>query len=815
MFKFKKRQEKGQEQDAEKEDIEKVKTSRKSKQKPKQKPKKRTTKNSLYKMGLSDGVSSTILSYLENKAEEKDGLVRHQDGGYIVLAISEQTIIDALSNGDKKNIKESEAFGQLGLSLKKTDEVMFSTTLPKDIENGYVTIAPTKETLDSLLQFEEFRKNFFNWAILSEEISDEDLGGCASIQDGTVSFEELQKVMTNLEMFKSIERIDVSKEFVFKDYSRKQNNDFEEESIEEESSEEQPVEEFIQSSMEEIEEEFTEELEADEAVKDSVTNLLDNLVSQQGTTIKQPIEQPIDDFYSDAIGGTAEMQQDYVESTLQNKNETKKTLDLPRYLHSESLEEYFKQSEPFVFEFLESEDQSLNQVANELRATQNAKLIQKHNESQSVIQAAFESKMKVVIEKIEKDYTVIEEKSPDNIFYQKIKELEEIKIQTEQKIEPLISKKLEGEIEKIREQIYVEIEEFKRIKEREMKSEIMIFSDDFKKREKQSLLLQMKNDFLDKEQKVLKSRQEYVDLLIMSAKNQIENDLIKEAITLTKHEEELFIHCKKEIDTYVQNQYMKEIERLKMVERESIENSQIEKAQRQFKLKLEELVLQNQNEQDAIKRNYVEIIERVKNQHQIDLTKLRSDTETVQSHLNETEIERNQLVEKEQELKEQHLEEMKNEVGKYKIRTDELTTQIQTQQKLLDNQNEREIRLNKKNWVSIIGASIGTLVLGSGITYFASTLDTSTASTSNNTPTIIQMGETSKNVSASTNSNDIEGYVAVNKKSMNTIMVGYKEAYELGNIVTVNSNATGEVVKVSGNTVTVKFDKKKYTFEMI
>lgn len=805
MFKIKKRQEKGQEQDTEKEDIEKIRTSRKSKKNLKQNSKKRTSKNSLYKMGLSDGVSSTILSYLENKAEEKDGLVRHQDSGYIVLAISEQTIIDALSNGDKKNIKESEAFGQLGLSLKKTDEVMFSTTLPKDIENGYVTIAPTKETLDSLLQFDEFRKHFFNWAILSNEVSDEDLDGCASIQDGTISFEELQKVMANLEMFRTVERIDISKEFVVKDYLRQQNDHFEADSIEE-----QLVEEFVQSSLEEIEE----ELEADEAVKNNVTNLVDDLVSQKEETIGKTIE-PIDDFYSDAIGGTVEMQQDYVENTLQNKSETKKNLDLPKYLRSESLDEYFKQSEPFVFEFLESEDQDLNQVANELRATQNAKLIQKHNESQSVIQAAFESKMKVVIEKIETDYTVIEERSPNNIFYQKIKELEAIKIKTEQKIEPLISKKLEGEIEKIREQIYVEVEEFKRIKEREMKAEIMIFSDDFKKREKQSLLLQMKNDFLEKEQKVLKSRQEYVDLLIMSAKNQIENELIKEAIMLTKHEEELFIHCKKEVDTYVQNQYMKEIERLKMVERESIENSQIEKAQRQFKLKLEELVLQNQNEQDVIKRNYAEIIERVKEQHQIDLTKLRSDVNTVQRHLNVAENERNQLVEKEKELKEQHLEEMKNEVGKYKIRTDELTTQIQTQQKILDNQNEREIRLNKKNWVSIIGASIGTLILGSGITYFAATLDTSTASTSNNTPTIIQMGETSKNVSASTKSNDIEGYVAVNKKSMNTIMVGYKEVYDLGNIVTVNSNATGEVVKVSGNTVTVKFDKKKYTFEMI
>lgn len=103
------------------------------------------------KIGFQDMIGETLLSKIAELADKDDNFVTAVDGGYLLLALTED---------DLEQIKESsqqdgsDEYGEFFHLLQ--DERIATATLRTDLEHGIVGIIPTKETFRVLMEYDAF-----------------------------------------------------------------------------------------------------------------------------------------------------------------------------------------------------------------------------------------------------------------------------------------------------------------------------------------------------------------------------------------------------------------------------------------------------------------------------------------------------------------------------------------------------------------------------------------------------------------------------------------------------------------------------------
>lgn len=128
------------------------------------------------KIGFQDMIGETLLSKVAELAEKDDNFVTPVDGGYLLLALTED---------DLEQIKESsqqdgsDEYGEFFHLLQ--DERIATATLRTDLEQGIVGIIPTKETFRVLMEYDAFseltereKQIALHFAVLPDKLPDDE-----------------------------------------------------------------------------------------------------------------------------------------------------------------------------------------------------------------------------------------------------------------------------------------------------------------------------------------------------------------------------------------------------------------------------------------------------------------------------------------------------------------------------------------------------------------------------------------------------------------------------------------------------------------
>lgn len=128
------------------------------------------------KIGFQDMIGETLLSKVAELAEKDDNFVTPVDGGYLLLALTEN---------DLEQIKESsqqdgsDEYGEFFHLLQ--DERIATATLRTDLEHGIVGIIPTKETFRVLMEYDAFseltereKQIALHFAVLPDKLPDDE-----------------------------------------------------------------------------------------------------------------------------------------------------------------------------------------------------------------------------------------------------------------------------------------------------------------------------------------------------------------------------------------------------------------------------------------------------------------------------------------------------------------------------------------------------------------------------------------------------------------------------------------------------------------
>ena len=128
------------------------------------------------KIGFQDMIGETLLSKVAELAEKDDNFVTPVDGGYLLLALTED---------DLEQIKESsqqdgsDEYGEFFHLLQ--DERIATATLRTDLEHGIVGIIPTKETFRVLMEYDAFseltereKQIALHFAVLPDKLPDDE-----------------------------------------------------------------------------------------------------------------------------------------------------------------------------------------------------------------------------------------------------------------------------------------------------------------------------------------------------------------------------------------------------------------------------------------------------------------------------------------------------------------------------------------------------------------------------------------------------------------------------------------------------------------
>lgn len=147
-------------------------------------------------MKLSKIRPTAVIDYIANN---RNGLLNSVEGkfdkkvddqkGYLVIALAESDLKDMFSRGDK------ESFGLLVNAINK--DMIKSATLPLSMNDGYLVLVPSDETIELLGDHEEvveYEKGFY-WGIFPDSISDSEVDAKrVYILNDRVRYEALSKL---------------------------------------------------------------------------------------------------------------------------------------------------------------------------------------------------------------------------------------------------------------------------------------------------------------------------------------------------------------------------------------------------------------------------------------------------------------------------------------------------------------------------------------------------------------------------------------------------------------------------------------------
>lgn len=147
---------------------------------------------------LPEVVPMAVLDELKEDAHNKDGLVRLENDGYLVLMFTEDDMEKA---GLKPSNNQLTDFGQMAASFNSNQ--IHSATLAANIMEGQVVIIPDRDTLECLSDFDCFNPDAaqgddlitFHWGLFPITASNEDLDAKVEMLDCTIESGAWKRVL--------------------------------------------------------------------------------------------------------------------------------------------------------------------------------------------------------------------------------------------------------------------------------------------------------------------------------------------------------------------------------------------------------------------------------------------------------------------------------------------------------------------------------------------------------------------------------------------------------------------------------------------
>lgn len=128
------------------------------------------------KIGFQDMIGETLLSKVTALAEKDDNFVTPVDGGYLLLALTEDDLEQIKENSQQDG---SDEYGEFFHLLQ--DERIATATLRTDLEHGIVGIIPTKEAFRVLMEYDAFseltereKQIALHFAVLPDKLPDDE-----------------------------------------------------------------------------------------------------------------------------------------------------------------------------------------------------------------------------------------------------------------------------------------------------------------------------------------------------------------------------------------------------------------------------------------------------------------------------------------------------------------------------------------------------------------------------------------------------------------------------------------------------------------